>query len=87
MKRNACRANKFLLVPKPRLIETESFWGEEAPTVVEVIDLVREKIEVHRKEIADAEWFLNWFVEHNPQYAYLVPKRPPSLVVTNQRQR
>lgn len=82
MRRNAkraCRANKFLLVPKPRFIGPDNFWGDDCPNAVEVINLLVEKIQVHREEIADAQDFLNQFVHQHPEYAHLLPKQGPLL--------
>jgi hypothetical protein len=76
----ACRANKFLLVPKPRLISPENFWGDEAPTPVEVVTLIMEKIAVHREEIADAQDMLKQIADQLPAVARLLPKQRPVLV-------
>ena len=82
-----CRANGFLLVPRPRLVGPENFWGKEAPTVPEVFTLLVEKIKVHRQEIADAQGYLDQLVNSFPQYAHLIPKQKPSLVVSNEPSR
>ena len=82
--KRACRANKFLLVPKPRLIEP--WWGyDESPTGAEVVTLLLERIAVHRQELADTQDVLNQIVEHHPEYARLLPKQGPSLVVSNRQ--
>ena len=83
--KRACRANKFLMVPRPRLIGPENFWGDEAPNVVEVFELISEKIQVHRQEIADAQDVLRQIAAQNPQYAHMLPSQRPSLVVSNRR--
>ena len=78
-----CRANKFLLVPRPRFIGPENFWGDEAPTRREVVALILEKIEVHRQEIADAQGILKQLADQDPSFARLLPKQQPSLVVNH----
>ena len=89
MRHNAkrvCRANKFLIVPEPRYIEPESFWADESPTAVELVSFVLEKIEVHRKEIEDAQSFLSQVADQHPGYARLLQrlsKQMPLRVVRN----
>lgn len=81
--KRVCRANKFLLVPKPRLVEFLWGWADECPTGDEVITLLLERIEVHRLELADTQNILNQIVEHHPEYAHLLPRHGLSLVVSN----
>ena len=78
----ACRANKFLLVPRPRFIGPKSFWGAETPTRVEVVNLILEKIQVHREEIADAQDLLKQLADQDPNFARLLPQQKPALVVS-----
>ena len=77
-----CRANKFLLVPSPRFVGPENFWGDEAPTAAEVVALILEKIQVHRQEIADAQDVLKQLADQDPNFARLLPKQEPLRVVT-----
>ena len=78
----ACRANKFLMVPKPRFLGPENFWGDndEAPTPVEVVTLIMEKIAVHREEIADAQDTLKQIADQLPSVARLLPKQRLAVV-------
>ena len=63
--------------------DPENFWGDEPPTVAETFTLLVEKIRVHRDEIADAQCYLDQLLHYYPQYAHLVPRPGPSLVVSN----
>jgi hypothetical protein len=78
------RANKFQLVPKPRLIDPDSFCGDETPSAVEIVSFILEKIEVHRQEIDDAQRFLSQVADRDSGYAQLLQrlsKQAPLRVV------
>jgi hypothetical protein len=84
--KRVCRANKFLLVPKPRLIDSDSFCGDETPTAYEIVAFILEKIEVHRREIDDAQRFLSQIADRDPGYAQILQrlsKQVPLRVVCN----